>query len=475
MSGEKSMVFSSVFFVFCFLPVTLLFYFLAEKIGNIRIKNAVVLIASLFFYAWGGVGHLLLLLALLVVNYLAGLGIGKFGGKVFLILGIVVDVGSLVFFKYLNFLIDNLETLLSAVSGRQILLYDSHIALPIGISFFIFQIMSYLIDVYRKQVPVQKNIFRLALYIMMFPQLIAGPIVRYIEINKEIEQRITTPEMAEHGIRRFVIGFAKKVFVANVMGSMADAVFAITGPVNFLYAWLGAICYALQIYYDFSAYSDMAIGLGEIFGFHFNENFRYPYISASIQEFWRRWHISLSTWFRDYVYIPLGGNRKGKMRMYLNSLIVFALTGIWHGAEWQFLVWGMYHGLFLTIEKMGFKNVLKKIPPVLRHLYTLLVVCVGWVFFRATTLTAATEYLQNMFTFSFDGLRSDVVTRFTGFFWFMFVLAIIFSMPAKDWIIGKVAVLKNETVVYAGCLLLFIVSVVYLSGLSYNPFIYFKF
>ena len=219
----------------------------------------------------------------------------------------------------------------------------------------------------------------------------------------------------------------------------------------------------------------MAIGLGEIFGFHFNENFRYPYISASIQEFWRRWHISLSTWFRDYVYIPLGGNRKGKMRMYLNSLIVFALTGIWHGAEWQFLVWGMYHGLFLTIEKMGFKNVLKKIPPVLRHLYTLLVVCVGWVFFRATTLTAATEYLQNMFTFSFDGLRSDVVTRFTGFFWFMFVLAIIFSVPAKDWIIGKVAVLKNETVVYAGCLLLFIVSVVYLSGLSYNPFIYFKF
>lgn len=204
------MVFSSVFFVFCFLPVTLLFYFLAEKIGNIRIKNAVVLIASLFFYAWGGVRHLLLLLALLVVNYLAGLGIGKFGGKVFLILGIVVDVGSLVFFKYLNFLIDNLETLLSAVSGRQILLYDSHIALPIGISFFIFQIMSYLIDVYRKQVPVQKNIFRLALYIMMFPQLIAGPIVRYIEINKEIEQRITTPEMVEHGIRRFVIRVCQK-------------------------------------------------------------------------------------------------------------------------------------------------------------------------------------------------------------------------------------------------------------------------
>lgn len=469
------MVFSSVFFIFAFLPVTLFLYFIAEKIGNIRIKNAVALGASLFFYAWGGVGPLVLLLALLVINYFMGLCIGRFQKKIFLILAILADIGSLIVFKYLNFIIDNLESLFSALAGRPVLIYDSHIVLPIGISFFIFQIMSYVIDVYRKQVPVQKNIFRLALYIMMFPQLIAGPIVRYIEINEEIAKRTTTLEMAENGTKRFIVGFAKKVFVANVMGNMADTVFAIPGDVNFLYAWLGIICYALQIYYDFSAYSDMAIGLGEIFGFHFSENFRYPYISSSIQEFWRRWHISLSTWFRDYVYIPLGGNRRGQKRMYLNSLVVFALTGIWHGAEWQYLVWGLYHGLFLTIEKAGFKKILQKFPPALQHLYALFLVCIGWVFFRAVNISAAFGYLRNMFTPSLVGLRADLLTNFTGFFWFIFLLAIIFSMPVKEVIADRVKILQNKTLSEVLHLMLFAISVIYLSGLSYNPFIYFKF
>ena len=270
---------------------------------------------------------------------------------------------------------------LSVVTGENISWNLREVALPIGISFFTFQVMSYSIDVYRGEVAVQKSPAKLLLYVMMFPQLIAGPIVRYKEINDEIECRKIKIDQIEQGIKRFIVGFSKKVFLANTMGSLADVAFASIDNLNTLYAWTGAICYSLQIYYDFSAYSDMAIGLGWVFGFHFNENFNYPYISKSIKEFWRRWHISLSSWFRDYVYIPLGGNRKGTGRTYFNLMVVFLLTGIWHGAAWQFLIWGIYHGLFLVLERVGGSIILEKLPGWCRHIYVGLVVIVGWVFF----------------------------------------------------------------------------------------------
>lgn len=470
------MVFSSIVFVFCFLPITLFLYFLAEKTGRMWIKNTVVLIASLVFYAWGGLRYLILLLILVVVNYVCGLLIATTRHrKLFLIIGLAADLFNLVYFKYLNFIVANLE------QGIQLLLHSEFsfaipaIVMPIGISFFTFQIMSYLIDVYREEVPAQKNIAWLTLYIMMFPQLIAGPIVRYHDVNLEIASRKTTIGMAEKGIRRFILGFSKKVFVANCMGKMADVIFGLNGTVNSVYAWLGAICYALQIFFDFSAYSDMAIGLGLIFGFHFNENFKYPYISKSIKEFWRRWHISLSEWFRDYVYIPLGGNRKGAARTYINLAIVFLLTGIWHGAAWQFLVWGMIHGVFMLIERAGFGKVLKKIPAFFSHLYTLFVVVVSWVFFRANNISLALEYLKNMFSFNFSGFGNILVLpEFTTLFVLVGIIAILACTPVFQ-IIGETRFGRIPWLRHIGYLLLFLVSLIYLSGLSYNPFIYFQF
>ena len=470
------MVFSSIVFAFAFLPVTILCYFIAEKTGRIWLKNTVLLLASLVFYAWGGVQYLILLLVLVVVNYASGLLIETTRRKkLFLIIGLVVDILNLVFFKYLNFLVENLENAIHFIGNNTFTFGIPAIALPIGISFFTFQAMSYLIDVYRGDVPAQKNVTWLTLYIMMFPQLIAGPIVRYSDVNNEITCRTSSAEMVEKGIKRFIAGFAKKVFIANCMGSMADTVFALNGTTNTVYAWLGAITYALQIFFDFSAYSDMAIGMGLIFGFHFNENFEYPYISKSIQEFWRRWHISLSTWFRDYVYIPLGGNRKGKLRTYLNLSIVFLLTGIWHGAAWQFVIWGLIHGAFMLIERAGFGKVLKKIPGVFSQLYTLFVVVVGWVFFRADSLALAIAYLKNMFSFHFDGFANAyILPKFTNLFWVVGVLALLASTPMFKRLgqtrLGSVVWLNRISY-----LLLFVISIVYLSGLTYNPFIYFKF
>lgn len=470
------MVFSSNIFVFYFLPAVLLLYLLAELSNKLWLKNTVVLIASLVFYAWGGVKYLLLLLGLVVINYVSGLLIYYTRyKKTFLALGLMADVLNLLFFKYLNFIIDNVESAVQHFGNAEFTFGLAQIALPIGISFFTFQIMSYLVDVYRNEVPAQKNIAWLTLYIMMFPQLIAGPIVRYSDVNNEIACRKTTLDMVEKGIKRFIIGFAKKVFIANCMGAMADAVFAIKGEFNSLYAWLGAISYSMQIFFDFSAYSDMAIGLGLIFGFHFNENFEYPYISTSIQEFWRRWHISLSTWFRDYVYIPLGGNRKGKIRTYINLSIVFLLTGIWHGAAWQFIVWGLFHGLFMLIERAGLGKLLKKIPAFFAHIYTLLIIIVGWVFFRADNLTKALAFLKNMFSFNFKQFTNEAtVTQATHLFWVVGVIAILASTPLFKKL-GQTKLAQVKWIGYVGYLLLMIITVIYLSGLTYNPFIYFKF
>ncbi|WP_242839442.1 MBOAT family O-acyltransferase [Butyrivibrio sp. NC2002] len=445
-----------------------------------KFKNAVVLIASVVFYSWGGVRYLLLLFCLIIVNYFCGIAIGdvvysQATGKrrVLLIFALLVDVLNLVIFKYLSFLVSSVEGIITKISGTECSLDMPQLALPIGISFFTFQIMSYVIDVYKGQVEPQKNILKFALYVMMFPRMMAGPIVRYNDVNREIEDRATSLEMIELGIKRFIMGFAKKVFLANAMGEMADAVFALNGGFNTAYAWLGALSYTLQIYYDFSGYSDMAIGLGLVFGFHFSENFNYPYISSSIQEFWRRWHISLSSWFRDYVYIPLGGNRKGRIRTYVNLWTVFLLTGIWHGAAWQFIIWGLYHGLFMFIERLGLGKLLKRVPKVIGHVYALVIVVIGWVFFRADNISIAVNYIQNMFAFRFDNFAVEsVVMKLNTWYCFMLMVAVVLACP----IYRKITNYKIPQVIsYAGYLVLFALGIIYLSGLSYNPFIYVKF
>ena len=338
------MVFSSVLFLFGFLPIVLFVYFLSHP----RYRNLVLLLASLFFYAWGEPKNVLLMLASIAVNYSLGLLIESKskGRKLFLILSLVFNLGMLFYFKYLNFAAD----IWAGITGHSLGIKD--IALPIGISFFTFQIMSYVIDVYRENVPAQKSIIDLALYISLFPQLIAGPIVRYVDVEAQIKHRECSWAKAYDGATRFMIGFAKKVLIADQLAVLVDLVFdrAGVGYHSIAGHWIGAVAYALQIYYDFSGYSDMAIGLGKLFGFDFLENFNYPYISRSIQEFWRRWHISLSTWFRDYLYIPLGGSRKGTVRTYINLIIVFLATGIWHGASFNFVVWGLYYAVFLVLE-----------------------------------------------------------------------------------------------------------------------------
>jgi len=475
-------VFSSEIFIFIFLPLTLIAYYVAEKTGSMRFKNIVVGVASIIFYAWGGVRYLILLLILVLVNYVAGILIDSAKNektrKLFFVIALVIDIGNLLFFKYLNFFAANVEAFINRFVFPEtggFSLGIPEIVLPIGISFFTFQIMSYVIDLYERKVDVQKSYFRLMIYVMMFPQLIAGPIVRYADVNEGLTNRYTSRKNVEAGLKRFIIGFAKKVFIANAMGSMADCMFGYEFVDNTAYAWLGAISYALQIYYDFSAYSDMAIGLGEIFGFRFLENFNYPYISKSIKEFWRRWHISLSTWFRDYVYIPLGGNRKGEVRTYINLMIVFLLTGFWHGAAWQYIVWGCFHGAFLIIERLGFEKVLKKLPGVVSHIYALVVVICGWVFFRAESVGKALQYLGTMWSFNFDDFKYfGVISKLTHMYVLMFIIAITAAMP----VFKKLSLTKlfsNTAVSNILYLLLWIASVVYLSGIGYNPFIYFQF
>ena len=471
------MVFVSPIFIFLFLPVTLGIYALACLTGRKFFKNTSLLVCSLVFYAWGGVGYLALLVLSTIVNYIFGLLIGREKNRrLVLTAAVIYNVGILFVFKYLNFFADTVQT------AARMLKLDwtaalPAITLPIGISFFTFQIMSYVIDVYNRKVEAQKNPLDLALYIMLFPQLIAGPIVRYIDVNQEIKERYTDSDMIHNGITRFIVGFNKKIFLANGMGYMADTVFGSISKINTPLAWLGAVCYALQIYMDFSSYSDMAIGLGKIFGFHFLENFNYPYISGSIKEFWRRWHISLSTWFRDYVYIPLGGSRKGTGKTYRNLLIVFLLTGFWHGADWTFIVWGLFHGLFLVLERGKMGTVLERLPKAVRHIYTGIVVLVGWVFFRCETLGDALVYIKTMFTLDFRNYGAvEILQAIDREFLTLFLLAVIGSVPLIPWLkekmAGKWAV---GAAADAGLLVMFAFGVFYMVGADFNPFIYFRF
>nr|WP_242568162.1 MBOAT family O-acyltransferase [Clostridium botulinum] len=424
------MVFSSQIFIFIFLPLTLIIYYtLGNILSNNIFKNCISLFASLIFYSWGGIKYLPVLCSSIFINYIFGLIIDKLKDKkrfkkFFLLIGIILNLVLLFYYKYYDFAIGNINRI-SNVSFQ-----FKEIALPIGISFFTFQGMSYIIDIYRKDAKVNKNIISVALYISFFPQLIAGPIVKYKDIDNQIRKRKETMEYFSYGIERFVIGLSKKVIIADTIAGIADTIFSLSNVgIDQPTAWLGAICYTFQIYFDFSGYSDMAIGLGYLFGFKFMENFNYPYISKSITEFWRRWHISLSTWFKEYLYIPLGGNRKGNT--YLNLFIVFLVTGLWHGASWNFIAWGIWNGIFIIIEKIiNKKRWYIKIPCFIKTTITMFIVILGWVLFRANGLMDAINYLSIMFGIN---KATTVTYQFSYFvnkklvFWM--IISIIGSTP----------------------------------------------
>ena len=508
------MLFSSTVFLFLFLPIVCALYLLVRK----ELKDYVLLLASIFFYAWGEPRYVAVMLLTIIINYVGALWVANLNSKkkvwgftlllgertklncscsaakLTLLLTILGDLSFLFYFKYFNFFVENINEL-----------FGGHIdfikvIMPIGISFYTFQAISYVVDVYREEVEPQKNIYKLALYITLFPQLVAGPIVKYHDVADQIEHRTVDFEKVAYGVKRFIVGLAKKVLLANTLGAVADKVF--NQPIDQLdcvTTWLGAICYTFQIYYDFSGYSDMAIGLGSIFGFKFLENFNYPYISHSITEFWRRWHISLSTWFREYIYIPLGGNRKGNLRCYANLFIVFLITGFWHGATWSFIVWGVWNAVFIIVEKAG-RNMMQNIGTKrnpdeaagnllqrydkatyllapLRHLYALLVVIIGWVIFRADTLSYAWQYLKTMFGLNSSGQPVYKLPYYIDNIEIIaMTAAIICSLPIFRGLLidhGK----KTVTVacVNVWLLSLFVLSISFLAAATYNPFIYFRF
>lgn len=471
------MVFSSMTFIWIFLPILLFVYYISKE----KYRNIILLFFSLIFYSWGEPKYIVLMLISILVNYIFGRILDKCNKKknkkIVLIVSIVFNLGLLVYFKYFNFIATNIDNIIG-----QNVIPNKNIVLPIGISFYTFQIMSYIIDLYRGGIKVQKNLLNLALYISFFPQLIAGPIVKYKDIDEQLQKRTVTIEKFSNGIKRFVYGLAKKVIFANTLAYIADTIFnSNIELLNMPIAWLGAICYTLQIYFDFSGYSDMAIGLGKMFGFEFMENFNLPYISESITEFWRRWHISLSTWFKEYLYIPLGGNRKGKIRTYINLLIVFLATGIWHGASWNFVVWGLFNGFFLVIERIKLKELLDKNKlKFVNHIYALLVIIFGWVLFRADTLRYALQYMKIMIIPSKQLANFDTSLIINNRNIIMIIVVILFSGILQT-IFNK---LKNkekikevyhryfEVIVMS---LLMFISIMMLASNTYNPFIYFRF
>lgn len=470
------MIFSSLLFLFSFLPIVLGVYYLAPN----KLKNLILLIASLIFYTWGENKIVIVMLLSAIVDFSCGLLIERGNRKTGLAISVFTNLSFLLFFKYFNFAFDNFNAVLGFL-GLHGAIYQNipEIALPIGISFYTFQTLSYTIDVYRGTVKANHNFINFATYVTMFPQLVAGPIVRYADINKQLESKHISVDDFSIGIERFIVGLAKKVLIANTFATIADSIFALDiATVSTPFVWLGIIAYAFQIYFDFSGYSDMAIGLGRMFGFRFLENFNYPYISKSIKEFWRRWHISLSSWFRDYLYISLGGSRVGKKRLYLNLFIVFFVTGLWHGASWSFVVWGLFHGVFIVVERVGFDRVLERLWKPFQHIYTLLVVLVGWVFFRAETLPSAIDYLQQMFIPSWGAAATNsyLSLLYINSYTLLFLgLAVVFSTPVYQLFDERTKSVKGAILRVGVLLLLFILSVIYLGAGSYNPFIYFRF
>ncbi len=474
------MLFGSPAFLFLFMPVVLALHLVLPRRG----RNGMLLLASLLFYAWGEPLFVLVMLASLVGNYFLGRLVDARqeggGGRAAVGLAVGFNLGLLVFFKYANFLWDQARAVFAGLPELD------PIALPIGISFFTFQAMSYIVDVYRRDASAQRNPVDFALYVSMFPQLIAGPIVRYRDIADQLARRVVTRAGFASGGRRFVVGLAKKLLVADGVGRVADEVFGLApGELTTATAWLGTVCYTFQIYFDFSAYSDMAIGLGRMLGFRFRENFDYPYVSASITEFWRRWHISLSSWFRDYLYIPLGGNRGGARLTCRNLVIVFFLCGLWHGASWTFVVWGLYHGAFLVLERAGAGSALQGLPRVLRHGYVLLVVMVGWVLFRADTFDAALAHLAAMAGAGAASTAYPLALFVDRWLATLMAIAVVGSLPVwpavarwRERLLERGgrwadAGLELGQVVALGLLLA--ASLMQLSAGTYSPFIYFRF
>lgn len=466
------MVFSSTIFLCVYLPLVLLGYYICPKKG----RNLFLLIASLVFYAWGEPKYVFLMIFSILVNYIFGRLMDKHREnkkrlKLMLVLSVVIDIGLLSVFKYTDFIITNVN----AIFGANFDLLN--IALPIGISFYTFQAMSYTIDVYRDDVRVQKNLIDFGMYITMFPQLIAGPIVRYADVQDQLADRsVTTADFSE-GIMRFVVGLGKKVLLANQMGAVWSEIYALGGDVSALMAWTGAIAYTFQIYFDFSGYSDMAIGLGRMFGFKFPENFRYPYQSVSITDFWRRWHITLSTWFKEYLYIPLGGNRRGLARQALNLLIVWSLTGFWHGAGWNFVLWGLYYFVILFIEKLFLLKALDKLPKFFRHVYALLLIIIGWVIFASDDVSVLLPFLGSMFGANGAIGGMDVYTLLTKAA--LLVICCIASTELPKKLFLSAAGAMNEKAAFTlksvMTIALLALSMILLIGDSYNPFLYFRF
>lgn len=470
------MLFSSTTFLFCFLTLVLIGYYAVPR----KLKNAVLLLFSLVFYAWGEPVYVFLMLGSIVVAYITGLLCDREKYKtklplVSLIFAIVWNMGLLLFFKYTNFFITNTNSLFD------LNITPLSLTLPIGISFYSFQTLSYVIDVYKGEVRSQRNFLNLATYVTLFPQLIAGPIVRYQTVEEQLSERHESLEKFARGVKRFAVGLGKKVILANNIGALFDEISkSPQSELSVAASWMGIIAFTFQIYFDFSGYSDMAIGLGKMFGFDFLENFNYPYISDSITEFWRRWHISLSSWFRDYVYIPLGGNRKGKVRQCVNIMAVWFLTGFWHGANWNFMLWGVYFGVILLFEKLFWLRRLGKLPKAVRHVYALLLIVIGWGIFAFEDTGALVQNLKNMFGLGGLPLVNGTTDRFWfANYWLLFVILIIASLPLFASI-GR-ALEKKLPVAYS-CVIepltvagLLLVSTAYLASNSFNPFLYFRF
>ena len=474
------MVFSSTIFLFFFLPITLIGYYLI----NPKLRNIFLLLVSIFFYAWGEPKFVFIMMFSIFINYIFGLMVDKYRefkkiAKIFITLMVIFNICIFFIFKYLNFTIKNLNNLFG--SG----IPQTNILLPIGISFFTFQAMSYVFDVYQNNGKVQKNPLNVALYVMLFPQLIAGPIVRYETVSIAINSRKETLDDFCEGVKRFIMGLGKKVILSNSLAIIADKAFSYSdlSQLSIGMAWLGALAYSLQILFDFSGYSDMAIGLGKMFGFHFDENFNYPYIAKSISEFWRRWHISLSTWFRDYVYFPLGGSRvEKKSRLVFNLFVVWLLTGIWHGASWNFVIWGLFYFVILVFEKLtgipnGFKSM---VPRQLYRIFTLLCILFGWVIFRANSLGYSVGYMKSMFGLNGNPLLDNMSSFLLQENYVVIIISIVLCLPIakKIKILCDTYVVTNAIVavltpaLYIG---LFIISISYILNSSYNPFIYFNF
>lgn len=463
------MIFTSISFLYYFLPIVIILYFIVPK----KFKNFILFLSSIFFYFCGEPIYTFLMIGEIFIAYVGARYLEKHRKNSILVSLLAIHIGALGLFKYSDFTINNINQ----IFGSKIPLLK--LALPIGISFYTFQIISYVVDVYRGKVKAQKSFLKLATYVSLFPQLIAGPIVRYETIEKELDSRTSNFENFAYGVRRFVIGLGKKVLIANMLGELCD-VFSTTNEKSILFYWIFAISYSLQIYFDFSAYSDMAIGLGRMFGFHFLENFNYPYISKSITEFWRRWHMSLSSWFRDYVYIPLGGNRKETIILVRNIFIVWALTGIWHGANWTFVIWGLMFGIMLIIEKLFLTKHLEKMPSILQRIYVLFTVMISFIIFNANSIGEAWNNIIGLFGANGESLINASTVYYLKSYLVVLVIAIIGSTPLLKNIIEKLKTKTNANKIInllepIAMTSILIIVTAYLVDNSYNPFLYFRF